>query len=145
MSKSYYLAAADEYIKRLKPFTRLNIHEIREAGVKSASADEIIRAKALEGQAITAKTQGYKVALDSGGKELTSEALAELINAKQSSGQSVSFIIGSAYGLSDEVKSGADEIISFGRATFPHQLVRVMLLEQIYRAYSIINNSKYHK
>ena len=87
----------------------------------------------------------YVIALDIKGKEITSEGFAELMAARMLYGQPVTFLIGGAHGFADSIRKRADLLISFGRCTWPHMLVRVMLMEQLYRAYSIQHNHPYHK
>lgn len=145
VNASYYLSAISEYVKRISAYSKLSIVELDECRLNDESDKEIKRVIDTEGKSIL-KTKGYVIALDKDGGELTSEGLAELISIKYREGISdISFIIGGSYGLSQEVKDRADRIISFGKFTYPHQLMRVILIEQIYRAFSIINNSKYHK
>ena len=92
------------------------------------------------------KAKGYIIALDGGGKLLSSEDLAELLKTNMTNGESeFSFVIGGSNGLSDLVKTKANKIVSFGKITFPHQLFRVVLSEQIYRAFTINNHINYHK
>lgn len=146
VSAGYYGAAIDEYIKRLKAYSKVNIIEINEYKLSGNSDKDILKVLTEEGRAIISQCKGYVIALDIKGDLITSEQLADTIQNKFSSGQSdITFVIGGSYGLSSDVLVTADKRISMGRLTYPHQLVRVILSEQIYRAFSIINNSKYHK
>lgn len=142
----YYKKAVDEYSKRLAPYAKLNVIEIDENRLMKESEKEILNCIAHEGKDILAKVKGLVIALDSRGHEMTSEGLADFIREKQTQGTAdISFVIGGSYGLCQDVITRADLVLSFGRFTYPHQLMRVILTEQIYRAFSIINNSKYHK
>ena len=100
----------------------------------------------IESEALLEKARGYTIALDMRGKQLSSEELASLIKDKCNDGISeFSFLIGGSHGHSDALRQQVDEVLSFGKATFPHQLFRVMLSEQIYRALSINAGTPYHK
>lgn len=146
LSAKYYRDATDEYLKRLGAYTKAKVIEVVESRLFSESEKDINKAMAEEGRAILDKCKGLIIALDRQGKEITSIELADLIKTKHTEGVSdISFIIGGSYGLSDEVLLRADYTISFGRLTYPHQLMRVILSEQIYRAFTINSNSKYHK
>jgi len=146
VSSKYFSDATEEYLKRLSPYTKIKITEIPESKLSGESPSEITKVISEEGKAISDKIKGFAVALDSRGEEMTSEELARLIDTKRTQGNpDITFIIGGSYGLSDEVLKKADLKLSFGRMTFPHQLMRVILTEQIYRAFTILNNSKYHK
>lgn len=143
---AYFRKAIEEYLKRLSLFTKINIIELKEYKLKSNSEKDIQNTIIQEGQAILEKLKGFVIALDRKGQEYDSEGLAELIeNLLVKGTPDITFVIGGSYGLSEQVLKCADRIISFGRITYPHQLMRVILVEQIYRAFSIINNSKYHK
>ena len=149
LKEDYLRRACEEYAKRLGSYCKLQILELPEYKVpKNPSEAHIANCIQQEGQSILAKIapQSYVVAMCIEGKMLSSEDLAETFTQVQNRGMSqLSFIIGGSWGLSDEVKQRADFKLSMSRMTFPHQLARVMLLEQIYRACSINNNSKYHK
>ena len=99
-----------------------------------------------EGTRLLEKAKGFKIGLDSKGLNLDSKELSKLVHSNMVNGVSeMSFIIGGSNGLSDEVRKKCDILLSFGKMTFPHQLFRLMLYEQIYRAFTIINNTPYHK
>ena len=147
--EKYYHEIIGEYIKRLsKDFKTANI-EIKEEPLPDKPGEsEIERCLKKEGVKILEKTVGnsYKIALCVEGKKLSSEEFASLIYGEKAvNSQSVDFIIGSSHGLSDEVKKSADYLLSLSDMTFTHRLARVMLMEQIYRAYSIETGKKYHK
>ena len=150
IKEKYFTDAVAEYAKRLGAFCRFEIIELPEERIKSntpnpAQIDEVL---AAEGRRILQKTspQDFVAAMCIEGKLMSSEELAQTLSGAAVIGKStVSFIIGGSYGLSDEVKSRADLRLSMSRMTFPHQMARVILSEQIYRAFEIINNGKYHK
>lgn len=150
IKEKYFTDAIAEYAKRLGAFCRFEVIELPEERIKSntpnrAQIDEVI---AAEGKRILQKIapQDYVAAMCIEGKLLSSEALAQTLENVAVIGKStVDFIIGGSYGLSGEVKRRADLQLSMSRMTFPHQLARVILSEQIYRAFEIANNGKYHK
>ena len=127
IKESFYREAVAEYVKRLSRFVSFKMSEIDEA-------DGILRA-----------AKGYIIALCVEGKKLSSEGLAAELKKQYDRGSEVTFIIGSSCGLSAKVKNAADFRLSFSDMTFPHQLMRVVLCEQIYRAYMINSGSEYHK
>jgi len=132
----------NEYIKRLGAYTNVNIIEIAE----ETSVLNIENKSEREGSKLLEKARGYLIGLDLKGVQLDSRELSKLIHTNMVNGISeMSFIIGGSNGLSPEVRSKCDILLSFGKMTFPHQLFRLMLTEQIYRAFSIINGTPYHK
>ncbi len=149
IKEKYFTMAIDEYSKRLSRYIKLDIIEVEDEKTPdgaSETLEEQIRAK--EGEKILkyVKEDSYVVTLEIEGKMLDSIELSQKINSIGVSGKGhIIFIIGGSLGLSKEVKSRADYKLSFSRMTFPHQLMRVVLLEQIYRSYRILNNSPYHK
>ena len=137
-----------EYAKRLSGYCSLEIVELRESRLPdSPSASQISAALSEESALISAQIpqNSICVPLCVEGKQRSSEELAEKIDSYQSRSSCICFIIGSSYGLSDEIKSRADLKLSFSKMTFPHQLMRVILLEQTYRAFMINAGSTYHK
>lgn len=100
---------------------------------------------AAESAAILKQLKGYTILFDLRGEQLSSEAFAAKMDAAYSVGDTVTLVIGSSRGVSDEVSRAAALSVAFGKATFPHMLFRVMAVEQIYRAFTILNNGKYHK
>lgn len=134
MKEEYYKEAVAEYSKRLSRFCKLEIKEFAEGKNLKEEAQTILRV-----------ADGYKIALCVEGKKLSSEALAEKIKKLCDEGREISFIIGSSYGLDDSVKEVSDFKLSFSDMTFPHRLMRVILAEQIYRAFMINYGSEYHK
>ncbi len=142
IKEPYLRDAVNEYIKRLKPWCILNIIEINEGNFNKSD----IEIKEIEGKQIKTKIKGYVIATAIDGVQKNSLEFAREIEKLQISGKNeISIIIGGSTGLSEEILEDADEKISFSKMTFPHQLFRVMMLEQIYRALSILNNSAYHK
>ena len=138
-SEKYFTEAVGEYIKRVSGEFKITNTEIN-VGNAALGVPQIIEA---EGKKILGKINpgAFKIALCVEGKKLTSEEFAALLYKHAS----VDFIIGSSHGLSDEVKRSADYLLSLSDMTFAHRLARVMLTEQIYRAYAIQTGKKYHK
>ena len=148
IKEKYFTAAIDEYKKRLGRFAKLDVIEIPDEKIPdnaSEKEEELIKQK--EGKAMLSKIKSgaYVVAMCIEGKELSSEEIAHKISEISMRSSHIAFIIGGSLGLSDEVKSRADLKLSFGPITLPHQLMRVVMLEQIYRAFKINNNESYHK
>ena len=148
LKEKYWEAAIAEYMKRLGAYCRVSVTEVREEKLpaNASPADEraVIEAEGRELLSKTAKGD-FVVALDIGGRELSSEDLAEKIRQTAFTHPVIDFIIGGSLGLSGEVKQRADLRMSFGRITLPHQLARVVLAEQIYRAFTINAGETYHK
>jgi len=141
IKEKFYVDAINEYKKRLSRFCTLTITEVNELSEQTTN-----KKIELESQSLLRAVKGQVFVLDRCGKELSSPDLAELLKKTADSGISeVSFVIGGSNGVSEELLSKSKQNISFGKITFPHQLFRVVLLEQIYRAFSILNNSPYHK
>ena len=149
LKEKYLKQAIDEYSKRLGRYCKLDIIELAdEKTPDNASEREEQQIKEKEGRAILSKIKdtSYVVAMDLNGKQITSEEFSGFIERCGVTGNSnIVFVIGGSLGLSDEVKKRADYKLCFSKMTFPHQLFRVMLLEQIYRGFRIINNEPYHK
>ncbi|MBQ6752893.1 MAG: 23S rRNA (pseudouridine(1915)-N(3))-methyltransferase RlmH [Clostridia bacterium] len=138
LKEQYLKDAQKEYAKRLTAFCKLNIIEL----------DESMKGPEEEGKAILNKIEkdAFVYAMCIEGKQMSSEKLSEEISRKATEGKSnLTFIIGGSLGLSDDVKNRADIRLSMSEMTFPHHLARIMLEEQIYRAYQINSNGKYHK
>jgi 23S rRNA (pseudouridine1915-N3)-methyltransferase len=148
IKEKYFSAAADEYSKRLSRFAKLTVTEVADEKIPdNASEKEKELIKEKEGQRILSKLpqSSFVVTLCIEGKELSSQELADKIASVSMISSNITFIIGGSLGLSDTVKSKSQLRLSFGRMTLPHQLMRVVLLEQIYRAFKINNNESYHK
>ena len=147
LKEDYLRSACAEYIKRLGRFCTLKIHELDEYRLSdNPSGKEIAAALKKEAEQIKKYAGGYIIPMCIEGKQLSSEELSEKISAAGVNGfNTVTFIIGSSFGLDDEIKSMGNIKLSMSKMTFPHQLARVMILEQIYRAFQISSNGKYHK
>ena len=147
IKEKYLKDAIDEYKKRLSKFCNLNIIEVNESVAKVENESSIKKSLEDEAQSIISKLKSeYVIALDIDGKEYSTVEISETIKEITLKGISeISFIIGGSYGLDNSVKKRADLRLSFSKLTFPHQLFRVILLEQIYRVFKIINNEPYHK
>ena len=134
IKESFYREAVAEYAKRISRFAKVEIKELAEGVNPEAEADDILRA-----------CKGYVIALAVEGEKLSSEKLASKVKTLTDSGKEITFVIGSSCGLSPRVKQAADYRLSFSDMTFPHQLMRVILAEQVYRAFMINAGSTYHK
>lgn len=149
IKEKFYRDALAEYTKRLSRYCSLSITEVADEKTKEqASNVECAIIKDREGERIlkSIREDGYVIALAIDGKNLDSVELSKKIENLALTGKSnLYFVIGGSLGLSDEVMKRADYKLSFSRMTFPHQLMRVILLEQIYRSYRIINHEPYHK
>lgn len=149
LKEKYLKDATQEYKKRLSAYGKLDIVELNPVRLSdNPSQLEIDNALQKEAEEIKKKipNNSYTFALCIEGKPKSSEIFAETIKAAAVGGKSnITFIIGSSFGLCPSIKALADNRLSFSPMTFPHQLMRVMLLEQIYRAFQINNNGKYHK
>lgn len=150
LNAAYFAAGVAEYQKRLTGFCNFRVLELPEAALpdKNASPAQIEKALEKEGKAIlnAVRKGAYLVALCVEGRQISSEELAALIADRAGSGAgNMAFVIGSSHGLAPEVKQAAQARISLGRITLPHQLARLVLAEQIYRACTINAGMKYHK
>ena len=134
IKESFYREAVAEYAKRLSRFAKLEIKELAEGADLEAEAEDILR-----------HCKGYVIALCVEGEKLSSEKLAKKMQTLTDAGKDITFVIGSSCGLSERVKKAADYRLSFSDMTFPHQLMRVILAEQVYRAFMINAGSTYHK
>lgn len=134
IKESYFRDAIAEYSKRLSRFCKLEIKELAEGKSLKEEAQSVIKA-----------CGGYKIALCVEGKKYSSERLAATVKELCDAGKEITFIIGSSCGLDESVKERADLKLSFSDMTFPHQLMRVVLLEQVYRAFMINGGGEYHK
>jgi 23S rRNA (pseudouridine1915-N3)-methyltransferase len=149
LKEKYWTDAVAEYMKRLGRYCNIEIVELKEAKLpaNASEADEE-NVKIEEGHSIlkSIKDDTYVITLEILGKQLTSPELADKIEELSLTGRSnVAFVIGGSLGLSAEVSKRADYKLSFSKMTFPHQMMRVILLEQIYRGFKIIRHETYHK
>ena len=149
VKEKFYRDAIDEFAKRLSRYCKLEIIEVSDEKTdEQASETEIRLVKEKEGERLlkNIKEDAYVITLCIDGKQLDSEELSEKIEKLGIQGTShIYFVIGGSLGLSDAVIKRADYKLSFSKMTFPHQLMRVILLEQIYRSYRIMNHEPYHK
>ena len=134
IKESFYREAVAEYVKRLSRFAKVEMKEIAEGVNLETEADAILRA-----------VKGYAIVLAVEGKKASSEQLAARLGELIDEGKEITFVIGSSCGLSDRVKAACDLRLSVSALTFPHQMMRVMLLEILYRCFNIQKGTKYHK
>lgn len=149
IKETFLKDAISEYSKRLSKYCVLNITELIDEKIPNNASDkELLLIKEKESNNIInqLKKDSYIICLDLKGKQYSSEDFSEKIQNISLNGiSSITFVIGGSLGMSNELLNKANELISFSKMTFPHQLFRVMLLEQIYRTYKINNNERYHK
>ena len=148
LKEDYLREAVKEYSKRLSGFCNVVEVNIKEAKLPNDPSDgDIKRALAEEAKAILAAMpdRSYKIAMCVEGKQFSSEELATRLEGAFSAANEICFVIGSSHGLDDSVKNAADLRLSVSKMTFPHQLMRVLLLEGVYRCMNIIKGTKYHK
>lgn len=148
IKENYIINGINEYSKRLSSYCDLNIIEVKEAKMDKESQKAGDRIKKKEGERLWEKLpdNGYDIALDASGKPMTSEGLAKSISNLQVQGySSLNFIIGGSLGLSSELLEKVDYTLSLSRMTFTHQMIRLILLEQLYRAFKIKAGEPYHK
>ena len=140
VKEKFFVDAIKEYSKRISKYTKLEIIEVADEALESVAMKK-------EGERILSKIKDndYVVTLEIEGNSLSSVEFAKKIDNNFNSNKNLTFVIGGSYGLDDSVKSRSDYKLSFSKLTFPHQMFRVLLLEQIYRAYKINNNENYHK
>jgi 23S rRNA (pseudouridine1915-N3)-methyltransferase len=148
LKENYFSTAEKEYLKRLSRFTNISVAEISEERLTQEGATLIAQAVREEGNRLLQSAKGFdfKIALSPEGIKIDSLHFARKLEEVAINGlSSICFFIGGSYGLSQEVKEQCNEIVSFSDMTFAHQLFRIMLLEQIYRAFKINANETYHK
>lgn len=139
LKEPHYAAACGEYIKRLERYARVEVVEVKECSDRNIEVAKQKEARAIAEMA-DKPADSYKIALDRSGKQLTSEEFAELLKKPK-----LTFILGGPNGLGQGALAKADLVLSLSEMTLPHQLARVVLLEQVYRGFTIINREKYHK
>lgn len=142
IKEKYLRDAIDEYTKRISKYTKLNLIE-----VKDYDYDDINKVLNSEKEQIEKyiDSKDYLITLEIEGKQISSEQLARKLNETLTVNSNITFVIGGSYGIDKSIKDKANYHLSFSTLTFPHQLFRVLLLEQIYRSYKINNNESYHK
>lgn len=147
LKEEYLKSACAEYIKRLSRFCTFELHELDECRLsENPSEKEIAAALGKEAEQIKRFLKGFIIPMCIEGRQLSSIDFSQKISSAGVNGFSaVTFIIGSSFGLAEEIKSMGNFRLSMSEMTFPHQLARVMLLEQIYRAFQIASGGKYHK
>ena len=149
LKEPYLKQGINEYLERIKPYSQIEIVELDdESVINNPNPKDIEIIKNKEGQKVLKllKNNEYLIGLDLVNKELTSEEFAVYLEDKfVLGGANISFVIGGSYGLSDELKKRCNTSISLSKLTFLHQMTRLILLEQIYRAFKILNNETYHK
>jgi 23S rRNA (pseudouridine1915-N3)-methyltransferase len=149
LKEKYLKQGIDEYLKRLGAYAKVEVVELAdEKAPEQLSAAEMVQVKQKEGERILAKISddAHVIALAIEGKQRSSEQLASEIDKLAIYGKSkIAFVIGGSLGLSEEVMKRSNDTLSFSKMTFPHQLMRLILLEQVYRAFRINRNEPYHK
>lgn len=141
LKDKFFIEACEEYLKRLSRFCNCSVVELKEY----TNLNNTQQIKKQEGEEIIKHLKGYVILLDVKGSQISSEEFALNLQKISIANSEVTFVIGGSYGVSEEVKQKANKTISVSKMTFPHRLFRVMLLEQIYRAFTILNNVGYHK
>lgn len=145
VKEKYFLEGINEYAKRLSRFCDFSITEVKEENYEKATESLISVIKKREAERILPLLKGYVIVTAIEGKSFSSKEFAETIKSVGDKVGVVTLVIGGSYGLDDSVKQKADLKMSFSDMTFPHTMFRLMLTEQLYRAFSILNNSSYHK
>ncbi|MEI8378036.1 MAG: 23S rRNA (pseudouridine(1915)-N(3))-methyltransferase RlmH [bacterium] len=146
LKEKSYQEISDEFSKRIRPYCSEKIIEIQAENLKNVSTDKIARAREAQKILPNLSEDAFVVILDIKGQQLSSESLAKKVQEISNSGvNELIFVIGGATGLDETVKARADLSLSFSKMTFTHQFARLMLQEQLYRAFKIINNEPYHK
>ncbi|WP_282928642.1 23S rRNA (pseudouridine(1915)-N(3))-methyltransferase RlmH [Anaerococcus sp. Marseille-Q7828] len=150
IKEKFYKDAIDEYLKRMQTYNKVEIIEVAdEMAAENLSEKELEQVKEKEGERILGKIskEDYVVSLEILGKQMDSIEFAKFIEDEMAEGfgRNLVFVIGGSNGLAKEVSQRSNKKLSFGKMTYPHQLMRVILTEQIYRAYRIINGHPYHK
>jgi len=142
IKEKFFKEAIEEYQKRISKYTKIKIIEVEDINLNN---EELIKQKESELIQKNIEKKDYIITLEIEGKELSSIELSKKIEELETTNPNITFIIGGSYGLSNEIKNISNYKLSFSKLTFPHQLFRVILLEQIYRSYKIKNNESYHK
>ncbi len=142
IKESFYREAIDEYIKRISKYEEVKIVELPDYGLLDEKS--MIKKESIEIENVL-NNKDYNVVLDINGKEMDSLEFASKLNDIQISNPNITFIIGGSSGIEEDLKNKCNLRLSFSKLTFPHQLFRIILLEQLYRSYKIINNESYHK
>lgn len=142
IKENYLKEGINDYLKRISKYSKIEIIEIKEENKKEDKANLEVEAKDILKEL---NDKDYVIVLDINGRNLSSTELAVKIDDIYNTHSNITFVIGSSSGLDLSVKERANLLLSFGKNTYPHQVFRFLLLEQIYRAYKINNNERYHK
>ena len=145
IKEKWYAEALAEYVKRLDRFAAVEIFEADEGDVRDTGEASVNAALKKEAEQILPRLRGYTVALDIDGRQMSSTEIASLIHREKMNNSVFTFVVGGSHGLHRSVKDAARLRLSFGKITLPHTLCRVVLAEQVYRAFMINANSVYHK
>ena len=142
LKENYLKEAEEEYLKRLKKYTNIELIELQDSNIDDEKI-ALEKEKELVEKQLTGKE--YLVTLEIEGKELSSIELAEKLDKTFITNSNITFLIGGSYGIHPSIKEKSNFKLSFSKMTFPHQLYRILLLEQLFRSYKILNHEKYHK
>lgn len=142
LKENYLKEAEEEYLKRLKKYTTVELIELQDSTIDDEKI-ALEKEKDLIEKHLTGKE--YLVTLEIEGKEISSLELAEKLDKTFITNSNITFLIGGSYGIHPSIKAQSNFKLSFSKMTFPHQLFRILLLEQLFRSYKILNNEKYHK
>ena len=145
IKEKYLSEAIKEYSKRITRFANLKIIELKENVAKSNGELDTVNALKKDAVEIKKHIKGFPICLDVQGDMVSSEQFAKKIEKTSLTNSEITFIIGASNGIHQEIKNLCKEKLSFSKMTFPHQLMRVIFLEQLYRAFTILNNISYHK
>lgn len=137
LKENYLVNAVNDYFERVNKYHKLSIIELKDSDNMNDEEKELLK--------VIQNDKSYKILLDIKGEEVSSTQFSILINDKLTHFSSITFIIGSSNGVSENIKNLMNQKISFGKITMPHGLFRAVLLEQIYRSFKILNNESYHK
>lgn len=145
LKEKFWQDATREYEKRISAFAKINVVEVKESEYGTSEKD-ILCAKQQEAKRLESHKKGFSIALEVNGKSFDSESFAGYIQDLANRGVSqITFFVGGSFGLDSDFSKQTNQQLSFSKFTFPHQMMRVILLEQIYRAFTILNNKTYHK
>ena len=142
LKEKYWVDSCYEYLKRLRKYTKIEIIEVEDSTIDNEAIALEKERSSIEKEI---NSKDFLVILDIDGQQLSSVEFSEKLNKIMINNSNITFLIGSSFGISQAIKDRANMRLSFSKMTFPHQLFRVMLLEQIYRCFKILNNERYHK
>lgn len=142
LKEKYWVDACNEYLKRLKKYTNIELIELPDEKIDD---EKIALQKEKEKIEKYLNLKDYIITMEIDGEQLDSISLSKKIENIQVQNSNITFIIGASHGIHSDIKSKSNYKLSFSKLTFPHQLFRILLLEQLYRSYKILNNEKYHK